>query len=185
MTLHHRLKFLWSIVLAAVFFAFGTGVCLANHAVRISDLDAAAFVVRYNNTALKEESVVRLAVPLVSNDVKLKNYRVYESDILGIEEKARLFLNVNEAGALSSIVMKSEKAPVPRSLALRRVLTLALESLGLTEAERADFFSSEEKSPDKGGALRHAWCKAAGRKIVAFYDAVHAPDILVLYAWDE
>ena len=183
MTLWH--DFLCGLALAGIFFVTSAGVCLANHAVRVSDLDAAAFVARYNDTAQREDSVVRLAAPFLSNDVKLKNYRVYEAELLGIEEKGRLFLNVNEAGALSSIVMKSEKAPVPRSLALRRVLTLALESLGLTEAERADFFSSEEKSPDKGGALCHAWCKAAGRKIVAFYDAVHAPDILVLYAWDE
>ncbi len=185
LTLHHRFKFLWSIVLAALFFVAGAGVCLANHTVRVSDLDAAAFVVRYNDTALREDSVVRLAAPLLSNNVKLKNYRVYEADILGTEEKARLFLNVNEAGALSSIVMKSEKVSVSRSLALRRVLALTLESLGLTDAERADFFSSEEKSPDGDGALRHVWCKAAGRKIIAFYDVVHAPDILVLYAWDE
>ena len=164
MTLWH--DFLRGLALAGVFFVTSAGVCLANHAVRVSDLDAAAFVAHYNDMAQREDSV-------------------YEAELLGIEEKGRLFLNVNEAGALSSIVMKSEKAPVPRSLALRRVLALALESLGLTEAERADFFSSEEKSPDKGGALRHAWCKAAGRKIVAFYDAVHAPDILVLYAWDE
>ena len=183
MTLWH--KFLRGVALAGVFFVTGTGTGLANHAVRVSDLDAAAFVVRCNDVALREDSVVRLSPPLLSKSVKLKNYRVYETSLLGIEEKGRLFLNINESGALSSIVMKSEKASVTRSLALRRVLTLALESLGLTEAERADFFSSEKRSPDKNGALRHAWCEAARRKIIAFYDAVHAPDILVLYAWDE
>lgn len=183
MTLWH--DFLRGIVLAGAFFVTSTGVGLANHAVRVSDLDAAAFVVCCNDVALREDSVVRLSPPILSENVKLKNYRVYEVDLMGIKEKGRLYLNVNESGALSSIVLKSEKASVTRSLAFRRVLALSLECLGLTEAERADFFSSEEKSPDGDGALRHAWCKAAGRKIIAFYDAVHAPDILVLYAWDE
>ena len=183
LTLWH--KFLRGVALAGVFFVTGTGTGLANHAVRVSDLDAAAFVVRCNDVALREDSVVRLSPPLLSKSVKLKNYRVYETSLLGIEEKGLLFLNINESGALSSIVLKSEKESVGRSLALRRVLALSLESLGMTEAERAEFFSSEEKSPNGGGALRHAWCEAARRKIIAFYDAVHAPDILVLYAWDE
>ena len=102
MTLWH--DFLRGIALAGVFFVTSAGVCLANHAVRVSDLDAAAFVARYNDTAQREDSVVRLAAPFLSNDVKLKNYRVYEAELLGIEEKGRLFLNVNEAGALSSII---------------------------------------------------------------------------------
>ena len=183
MTLWH--KFLRYSLLVVFFLTTSGGVGWANHAVRVSDLDAAAFVVRYNEAAARADSVVRLSPPLLSKDVKLQNYRVYEANLLGIEEKGRIFLNVNASGALSSIVMKSEQEAVVRSLALRRVLTLALESLGLTEEERADFFSSEEKEPSGDGVLRHAWCKTAGRKIVAFYDRVHAPDILVLYAWDE
>ena len=67
MTLWH--DFLRGIALASVFFVTSTGICLANHAVRVSDLDAAAFVARYNDTAQCEDSVVRLAAPFLSNDV--------------------------------------------------------------------------------------------------------------------
>lgn len=183
MTLWHT--FLRGIVLAGACFLMGTGIVSANHAVRISDLDAGAFVLRYNDLAAREDAVVRLSPPLLSKDVKLRNYRVYEARLLGSREGGRLFFNVNAAGALSSIVVKSEKEPLAHSLALRRALTLALESLGMTEEERAQFFSSEEKEQGGDGVLRHAWCRAAGRKIVAFYDSAHAPDILVLYAWDE
>ena len=178
MTLWH--KFLRGIALAGVFFVTGTGAGLANHAVRVSDLDAAAFVVHCNDVALREDSVVRLSPPLLSKSVKLKNYRVYETSLLGIEEKGRLFLNINESGALSSIVLKSEKESVGRSLALRRVLALSLESLGMTEAERAEFFSSEEKSPNGGGALRHAWCEAQDHRFLRCRSCARHPRALRL-----
>ena len=98
MTLWH--KFLRDSLLVVFFLALGEGVGWANHAVRVSDLDAAAFVVRYNEMAAREDSVVRLSPPLLSKDVKLQNYRVYEANLLGIEEKGRIFLNVNASGAL-------------------------------------------------------------------------------------
>ena len=178
-------KFLRGILIAGVLLVTGPGVCLANHAVRVSDLDAAGFVRRYNELAEQAAAPVRLSSPLASGHRQLQNYLVYETKLIGMDEKERIFLHVNRSGALSSIVIKNEGDLGKKSLEMRRVFVLFLESLGLTAEECGHFFSTEEREKGRGGVLHQAWCSAAGRKIVSFHDPVHAPDVLVLYAWDE